>query len=153
MRIREGFMDETDQEKLDTEIAGEYNTLRVYIYMLKVRVASYREVQKALRFSSPTLAKHHLEKLEKYDLVKENYDGTFYVKSKSFGILKLYVRSGKWIVPRTIFFAIIFGILAFGFLVLLQQHQFFWVASILSLIGLAYALYETVRSYRVLPQT
>ena len=81
-----------------------------------------------------------------------NYDGSYHVKSRSFGILKLYVRSGRWIVPRTIFFVIIFGILTGGFLALTPQHSFFITASIVSASGLAVAIYETVRFYKVLPR-
>ena len=145
-------MTEPDEAELDREVGGEYNTLRVYLFMLKTRVSSSRDVQKALNFSSPTLAQHHLEKLGKFGLVSKNYDGSYKVKSKSFGILRLYVRSGRWIVPRTIFFVIIFGILTGGFLLLSPQHSFFLVAAIATGSGLGVAVYETIRFYKVLPR-
>ena len=145
-------MAEPDEAELDRVIGGEYNTLRVYLFMLKTRVSTSREVQKELDFSSPSLAQHHLEKLNRYGLVTKNYDGSYHVKSRSFGILKLYVRSGRWIVPRTIFFVIIFGILTGSFLALTPQHSFFITASIVSASGLAVAIYETVRFYKVLPR-
>lgn len=141
------------QEGLDVVIGGEYNTFRVYVYMLKAKASSARDVQKALDLSSPTLAQHHLEKLKKHSLVTKDYDGTYHVKSNSFGILKLYVRTGKWIIPRTIFFAIIFGIMAAGFLLIISQHPYFQVAAVLSVVGLVVALYETFRSFKVLPPT
>lgn len=145
-------MGEAEERELDREVAGEYNTLKVYLFILKTKVSSARDVQRELGFSSPSLAQHHLEKLSKYRLVVKNYDGSYTVQSKSFGILKLYVRSGKWIVPRTIFFVALFGILTGGFLVLIPQHWFFTIASAISAIGLVFALYETVRFYKVLPQ-
>lgn len=146
------IVSEFKEEELAREIAGEYNTFRVYLYMLKVKGSSSREVQRALNLSSPTLAQHHLEKLRKHGLVSKDDDGTYHVISKSFGILKLYIRSGRWIVPRTIFLTFVFAILAGGFVLLIPQHRFFWIASALSLSGLVYSLYETIRFYRVLPK-
>ena len=140
-------------EDLDVEVGGEYNTLRVYVFMLRARSSSSRDVQEKLGLSSPALAQHHLEKLRKYDLVTKDYDGTYHVKSSSFGVLRLYIRTGKWIIPRTIFFVIIFGILAGIFLPLYSQHPYFLIVGIVSTVGLAIAIFETVRSYRVLPPT
>ena len=120
--------------------------------MLKVRKSSSGDVQRALGFSSPTLATHHLEKLNKFHLVDKEYDGTYRVRSKSFGILKLYVRSGRWILPRTIFFVVIFATMAAGFLFLsLTQNNYFLVGFLLSTLGLLYASYETRRFYKALP--
>jgi len=141
-----------EEDDIEREVAGEYNTLRIYIYMLKVKASSSREVQRALDLSSPTLAQHHLEKLKKYGLVEKN-NGTYHVRSRGIGILKFYVRSGKWIVPRTIFFAIIFGILATSLALSTSQNQYFIVILTMSIVGLALSLYETARFYRVLPKT
>jgi len=144
--------EEASEEELARQVAGEYNTFRVYLYMLKVRNSSSGDVQRALGFSSPTLATHHLEKLNKFHLVDKEYDGTYRVRSKSFGILKLYVRSGRWILPRTIFFVVIFATMVAGFLFLsLTQNNYFWIALLLSTLGLIYAVCESVRFYRVLP--
>ena len=146
-------MDESAQEELDREVGGEYNTLRIYLYMLKVKSSSSRDVQRALGFSSPSLAQHHLEKLQKYDLVEKNYDGSYHVKSRSVGILKLYFRSGKWIVPRTVFFVVIFGLLSVGSLIFVSQDRYFLIIAIVSTIGLVYSIFETARFYKVLPRT
>jgi len=144
--------EESSEEELARQVAGEYNTFRVYLYMLKIRNSSSGEVQRALGFSSPTLATHHLEKLNKFHLVDKEYDGTYRVRSKSFGILKLYVRSGRWILPRTIFFVVIFATMVAGFLFLsLTQNNYFLIGLLLSTIGLLYASYETSRFYKALP--
>ncbi|HZD13117.1 MAG TPA: hypothetical protein VE177_06330, partial [Candidatus Binatus sp.] len=142
-----------EEEELAKQVAGEYNTFRVYLYMLKVSHSSSGQVQKALGFSSPTLAVHHLDKLSRLGLMDKQYDGTYQVRSKSFGILKLYVRTGRWILPRTIFFAVVFATMTAGFLFLslTQQNTFFLVALALSIVGLFYAVYETSRFYRILP--
>jgi len=142
----------TEDANLDKEVAGEYNTLRVYLHMLKEKNSSSREVQRALGFSSPTLAQHHLEKLLRYGLVSKDETGAYHAIPKSFGILKLYVKGGKWIVPRTIFFVAIFTIFSVGFILAIPQHRWFMYAALFSLVCLLYALYETIRFYRVLPK-
>jgi len=50
---------EVDEEKIEAELKGK--TLQVYQYMLKSPNSGVgaREVQKALRFSSPRLAAYH----------------------------------------------------------------------------------------------
>lgn len=141
-----------EDSELEREVAGEYNTWRTYLYMLKVRDSSSRDVQNALGFSSPTLAQHHLEKLRRYGLASKGHNGTYHVIPRSFGILRLYIKNGRWIVPRTTFFVIIFALLSVGFTLSLPQHGFFLYALLLSIAGLAYALYETFQFYRVLPR-
>ncbi len=142
---------EPDERVLNREVAGEYNTLRVYLFMLRVGSSTPREVQQGLGFTSQTLAQYHLDKLKKYRLVEKTYDGTFHVKSRSFGILKFYVRSGRWIIPRTVFFTIAFGVLSAGFFFSLSEHIVFLLAFVVSLAGLAFSIYETIRFFRVLP--
>ncbi len=146
-------MASTEPGELDVEVGGEYNTLRVYVLMLKAKSSTARNVQEKLGFSSPSLAQHHLEKLRKYNLVTKGYDGTYHVQSTSFGILKLYVRTGKWIIPRTVFFIAIFAALAASFLPISSQNTYYLVVGVVSIIGLTVAVLETVRSYRVLPPT
>ncbi len=142
-----------DHAELEKEVAGEYNTLRVYLHMLKVKESSARDVQQALVLSSPTLAQHHLDKLCRYGLAHKDYKGTYHVRSRSFGILKLYYRSGKWIVPRTVFFVIIFSFISASFLLSINQGAAFLVAAVFSLAGLVFAVYETIMFYKVLPKT
>lgn len=141
-----------DEDALQREVGGEYNTFRIYLLMLRTRKSTVREVQRALGFTSPTLAQHHLEKLSRYGLVVKGYDGAYVVVSRSFGILRFYIRSGRWIVPRTIFFGLMFGILALGFAVFVPQYRFSWAFLVVSSIGLVYSIYETVRFYRFLRQ-
>ncbi len=145
-------MNKSENADLDKEVAGEYNTFRVYLRMLKEKHSSARDVQNALGFSSPALAQYHLEKLLRYKLVSKDETGTYNVIPKTFGILKLYVRGGRWIIPRTIFFVLIFGILSTGFILSIPQHRFFLFAFLFSTAGLIYALYETIRFYKALPR-
>ena len=63
--------EETNTTVLESMLKGK--TLKVYWYMLQQpnRSVGVREIQRALRFSSPSVALHHLEKLEDLGLVQK----------------------------------------------------------------------------------
>ncbi len=78
-------------------------TLRVYLLLVREgRAMSIREVQKALGFSSPGQAYHHLERLRLLGLVIRDSDG--YRAVKRDGVLEgvLIVRTA--ILPRAAFY-------------------------------------------------
>jgi len=81
----------------------------VYWLLLKNgRSMSVREVQKTLRFSSPSVAQHHLEQLRQLGLVKKddvggNYSLTSEVK---IGVLRHFVKLGRLLFPRYFFYAL-----------------------------------------------
>ena len=138
---------------LEKEVTGEYNTFKVYLLMLKAKKGSAREVQRSLGFSSTWLATHHLEKLEKLGLVTKDEHGDYIVIPKKFGVLRFFVVTGRWVVPRMSFFAVMFGVMAAGFLFYLPEHRYFMIAFVISIVGLVVSLYETFRFYRLLPRT
>ena len=77
--------------------------------MLKTgRPLSVREVQRGLRFSSPSVANHHLEQLRQLGLVEKQDIGGHYVLvgEVKIGVLKHYVKLGKLLFPRYFFYAI-----------------------------------------------
>lgn len=142
----------TEEGDLEKEVAGEYNTFRVYVYMLKAKSGSMREVQRALDFSSPALATHHLKKLEKLGLVTKDHHGTYHVVPKSFGILRFFVVWRRWIVPRSVFVVFVFAVMTVGFLVFLPQRGYLVWALVVSVVGLILSVFEAVRFYRLLPK-
>mgnify|MGYP001587679467 CR=1 FL=1 len=82
-------------------------TLRVYHYVLKnKKETGIREVQRALKLSSPTLAVYHLEKLEQAGLIKKGATG--YVVDRVY--LRNLVRLRRLLVPRYFFFALFFSL-------------------------------------------
>jgi len=83
-------------------------TLQVYLYMLRRGgPLGVRELQRALRFSSPSVAHHHLEKLKDMKLVSRDERGRYMVVEKvDIGILKLFVMIGGKLVPRMLFYAV-----------------------------------------------
>lgn len=139
-----------DAEALRRDVAGEYNTFRIYLLMLRLRTGSVRDVARHLGFSSPWLARHHLEKLVGFGLLQKNDSGGYDVVRKRFGVLKLFTLMGKWIVPHTFFVALIFLIMILGFLPRITEDPLFTWAFALSTIGLAFTSYLTLRMYRLL---
>jgi DNA-binding transcriptional ArsR family regulator len=82
---------------------------KVYWLLLKNgEPVSVREVQRALHFSSPSIANHHLEQLRELGLVQKQEIGGHYVlvSEVKIGVLKHYVKLGKLLFPRFFFYAL-----------------------------------------------
>lgn len=80
-------------------------TLDVYRYVLKNRKPTgVREVQRALKFSSPRLAFYHLNKLEEAGLLKKGVDG--YVLERV--VLQNSIRLRRLLIPRYFFYSMFF---------------------------------------------
>lgn len=108
---------EVDDEKIEAELKG--NSLRVYWFMLKSseRGVGPREVQRALRFSSPTLAVYHLEKLRELGLVMKKGGEYFLEREVKVGVLRQFLQIGGFLFPRYLFYAVMFSTLAILFVV------------------------------------
>lgn len=80
-------------------------TLRVYRYVLKKgKPVGVREVQRALKFSSPRLAFYHLNKLEETGFLRKTVNG--YMVDRVF--LKQSIRLMGLLVPRYFFYSVFF---------------------------------------------
>lgn len=141
---------ETVESLLERKIAGEYTTFRVYLYLLKVGEASPRQVFQELGLSSPSLALHHLEKLERLGVVSKDEHGRYHGRKRKFGVLRFFVVTGKWLIPRTFFYLIFYILTAVGSLLMLPSGMR-EAALILSLFGVVTNFVETLDFYRVLP--
>jgi len=139
-------------ENLERDVAGEYNTFRVYVYLLRKKTAGKREVQRDLGFSSPQLAAHHLEKLVRVGLAKE--EGFYFrVVPQSFGVLRFFFVVDRWIVPKTFFLAVVFLTITVGFLVILPRHPYLYLALFPSVLGLVASILLSLYFHRLLPKT
>jgi len=69
---------------------------------------SVREVQKALRFSSPSVAQHHLERLCELGLAQKQTAGGCYVLASKVkvGVLRHFVKFKRLLFPRYFFYAV-----------------------------------------------
>jgi hypothetical protein len=111
-----------DEPELEYALRGK--AWKVYWYLLKNgNPASAREVQRALHFSSPSIAVHHLEQLRTLGLVQKQDTGGQYVLvgEVKIGVLKHYVKLGKVLFPRFFFYALFSTIFYLGYVFLLLQ--------------------------------
>jgi len=69
---------------------------------------SVREVQRALHFSSPSIAQHHLEQLCELGLVEKQEVGGCYalVSEVKIGVLKHFLKVGRFLFPKYFFYAV-----------------------------------------------
>lgn len=92
------------------EIKG--NTLRVYLYLLKNGECELRDVQHSLELSSPSLAVYHLGRLTQAGYAKQDQYGRYLAVRDAVGeVLEGYSRVGSAIVPRALFYSLLFSIL------------------------------------------
>jgi len=111
-----------DDSKIEYELRGK--AWKVYWLLLKNnRAMGVREVQRKLHFSSPSIAKHHLEQLCELGLVKKQDIGGYYslVSNVKIGVLRHFVKLGKLLFPRYLFYAIFSTTSYITYLLILMQ--------------------------------
>ena len=143
-----------DAATLESMLKGK--TLLVYWYLLQQpsHTVGVREVQRALHLSSPSVAVHHLEKLQDLGLVTKKGTGEYVLEEEvKVGILRFFTRMGHFLVPRYLFYAILFSTMLLAYLVLcvLQQILPSFYALVFGAIGTAAFWLETLRLWRAKP--
>jgi DNA-binding transcriptional ArsR family regulator len=111
-----------DENALEYALRGK--AWRVYWFLLKTgKPVSVREVQRALHFSSPSVANHHLEQLRELGLVQKQEIGGHYllVSEVKIGVLRHYVKLGKLLFPRYFFYAVFSTVFYLAYLLFLFQ--------------------------------
>jgi DNA-binding transcriptional ArsR family regulator len=109
---------------MELEYALRGKAWKVYWFLLKNgNPVSVREVQRSLRFSSPSIAYHHLEQLRELGLVQKQEVGGHYVlvSEVKIGVLRHYVKLGKLLFPRYFFYAVFSTVFYVAFLLFLLQ--------------------------------
>lgn len=139
--------EEKVEHLLTKKVVG--TTFKVYLHLLKARHASSRQVYRALEMSSPWLATYHLDKLNDLQLVEKDMNGIYHIKPRRFGVLRFFVITGKWIIPRTFFYTLFFLAAGIYFLFSLPAK---WNIAIfaLMLISSLVNVVETVLFYKAL---
>jgi hypothetical protein len=104
-----------EREKVEYELRGK--TLQVYLYLLRHgKAAGVREVQKALGFSSPSVAFHHLDKLINLGIIeRDEYERYVLVKKVDAGILNSFINVAGLTLPRLGFYAAFFSTIALAY--------------------------------------
>jgi DNA-binding transcriptional ArsR family regulator len=113
---------EEEETKLDYALRGK--AWKVYWLLLRSNCPmSVREVQRALRFSSPSVAHHHLEQLRELGLVQKQDVGGEYslVGEVKIGVLRHFVKLGRLLFPRYFFYAIFSTVFYIAYLLVLMR--------------------------------
>ena len=101
--------DSTTDKKSEEVLHGK--TLQVYRFIIAQNgPVGVREIQRKLKFSSPSLAQYHIDKLKNEGLIKEETGG--YIADKV--ILKNLIRFRNMLIPRFFFYFLVFTL---GFIV------------------------------------
>jgi DNA-binding transcriptional ArsR family regulator len=120
-----------DEERVESELKG--NTLRVYWHLLRAQGGSVgvRQTQKALGFSSPTLASYHLRKLEDMGLVREERGEYHLIREVRVGVLRQFTKLGSVMLPRYTLYATMFTTLLVYFLFMFREVNLYSVFALL----------------------
>lgn len=120
-------------------------TLDIYRLMLKTnKPLGIREVQRALKLSSPSVAQYHLLKLEQAGLVKR--DAGNYVVNRV--LLDSFVKINRFLIPRYLFYSVFSAVILVLELTILRPTVFssyFFFYATATLVFLLIFCYETVR--------
>ena len=143
-----------DLAVLESALKGK--TLLVYWYLLQqpMHTVGIRQVQRALGFSSPSIAVHHLGKLEDLGLVWKKMTGEYVLEQEvKVGILRFFTRMGRFLVPRYLFYSILFSTMLITYLLtcILGQIAPSFYAVVFGLIASLIFWIETVRLWRTKP--
>jgi hypothetical protein len=111
-----------------------------------------REVQRALNFSSPTLALYHLDKLKDLGLVSKDSGEYRLIKEVKVDVLKQFLRLGRVFVPRFALYAALFTVLfVYYVLIIPDLNLFTFLGIIFGGLGSAIFWFETWKAWRQQP--
>jgi predicted DNA-binding transcriptional regulator len=139
-----------DERRLDFELRGK--TMTVYLFLLKHRIpVGTREVQRALGFSSPSIAVHHIDKLLRLGIVQKDEYGRYVLAKKvDVGVLNAFVSVGRFALPRLGFYAAFFTTITLAYL-LVNSSQLDLYASIGTVGAVLAFWFEALRVWRKKP--
>jgi hypothetical protein len=145
---------EFDLAFLESELKGK--TLLVYWYLLQqsTHTVGIREVQRALNFSSPSIAVHHLEKLQDLGLILKKGTGEYVLEEEvKVGILRFFTHMGRYLVPRYLFYSMLFTTMLVAYLTvsLMGRISPSFYAMTFGAIALVIFWVETFRLWRAKP--
>jgi len=143
-----------DLRVLESELKGK--TLLVYWYLVQqpTHTVGVREVQRALNFSSPSIAVHHLEKLQNLGLVQKRGTGEYVLEEEvKVGILRFFTHMGRFLVPRYLFYSVFFSTMLMAYLALCIYSRIApsFYALIFGSVGVSIFWVETIRLWRSKP--
>jgi len=136
--------------KNESEIHG--TTLRVYWYLFRnTKPVGVRETQRALSMSSPSTALYHLEKLRELGVTEKDAMGQYFLKEQvQVGTLKMFLKVGRLILPRYLFYAIFLStaLVAYAVGTTWQNSSIEPAGVIFGVAGAGICWYECARMWR-----
>jgi len=140
--------------EIESELKGK--TLMVYWYLLKSSGShvGVREIQRSLRFSSPSVAAHHLDKLVSLRLVDKTLTGEYFLTQEvKVGLLRLFTRLGRIMVPRYFFYSVWFSTMLIMYLAWYRPDGsiHYLIALIFGALATLILWFETARLWRQRP--
>jgi len=107
-----------------------------------------------LNFSSPSIAVHHLQKLENLGLIEKKSTGEYVLEEEvKVGILRFFIRMGSFLVPRYLFYSVLFTTMLATYLItsFIAQVLPSFYALAFGVIALIIFWIETIRLWRARP--
>ncbi|MFW9903812.1 MAG: winged helix-turn-helix domain-containing protein [Candidatus Thorarchaeota archaeon] len=133
-------------------------TLRIYSYLLTHSEAGIRELQRNLGLSSSNVVSHHIKKLIKQGLVTQNSKNNKYtvVKEVRIGVLSLYTRFGRYLIPKNLFLLTFFCSMTLMYIALiiipnglLTHGDLFFLSS--TIVGIIFLLKSSYDIWQLKP--
>ena len=143
------------EKDLVTDLTG--TTALVYWYLLKKgnNPVGVREVMRALKFSSPSSATYHLEKLMNLGLINKNNMGAYYVvKRVKTGLFQAFIFVKGWMLPKQLIYALTISVFICIYLLLfLPLLNLITVCALIpAIIGCGLFWYEAIGLFRRRPR-
>jgi hypothetical protein len=123
----------------------------VYLFVLRNGPCELRDVQHALKLSTPSLAFYHLSRLVETGSVKRTEDGKYVVVTDiSADLLDGYVKFGRRIIPQLFFLTIIFTAILAYYVSLVWRLPLDWddAVTIVYSLSIVVLWYETIKVWR-----
>jgi biotin operon repressor len=142
-----------DDAHIESELKGK--TLLVYMHILKAgqETVGVREVQRALGFSSPSVAAYHIQKLQDLGLIENVYGDYRLIKEVKVGVLRSFVSVGGVMLPRFLFYAVLVTSMLVTFLVSFPfvPSRDYITTLVMGFVPSFVLWYETIKIWREKP--
>ena len=141
-----------NEDQIASRLKG--NALRVYWLLLQSskNPIGARDIQRKLKFSSPSLAVYHLDKLVELGLAEKNAGEYRLTRIVDVGVLKQFTRLGGLILPRHVLYATMWSTLFLFFVSQFREltfHSLF--ALVFGILGTVILWFEAFKIWRSKP--
>ena len=125
------------------------------MHMIKANnpVVGVRDVQRALNFSSPSVAAYHLNKLQELGLVENERGDYRLIKEVKIGVLRQFVSLRGLMLPRFLFYAVLLSTMLATFIIQTPASfsRFYMTTFLIGAVSTVILWYETIRVWKEKP--